>query len=77
MKPLSMQPDEKPNYPSLAIDIPGPSSELATSTLTLSADHTVSLVPASAANNGAATASAAAASNQLTVSPRCRSLHVY
>ena len=72
-----MQPDEKPNDPSLALDILGPSSEPATSTLTLSADPTVSLVPASAGNNGAATASAAAASNQLTVSLQCRSLHVY
>ena len=72
-----MQPDEKPKDPSLALDLLGPSSELATSTLTLSADPTVSSVPASAATIGAA-----AASNQVnqptgvTVSLQCHSLHV-
>ena len=71
-----MQPDEKLKDPSAALDILGPSSELATSTLTLSADSTVSSVPASAATIGAA-------SNQvnqptgLTVSLQCRSLFVY
>ena len=73
-----MQPDEKLKDPSLALDILGPSSELATSTLTLSAYPTVSSVPASAATIGAA-----AASNHVnqptgvTVSLQCHSLHVY
>ena len=68
-----MQPDEKPKDPSRAL-----SSELATSTVMLSADPTVSSVPASAATIGAV-----AASNQVnqptgvTVSLRCHSLHVY
>ena len=73
-----MQPDEKLKEPSLALDIHGLSSELATSTLTLSADPTVSSVPASAATTGAAAASNQA--NQptgITVSLRCHSLHVY
>ena len=60
-----MQPDEKLKDPSLALDLLGPSSESATSTLALSADPTVSLVPTSAATIGAAAASAAAAINQV------------
>ena len=78
MTPLSMKPYEKPKDPFLALDILGPSSELATSTLTLSTDPTVSSVPASAATTGAAAASNQA--NQptgITVSLRCHSLHVY
>ena len=68
-----MQPDEKPKDSSLALDILGPGFELATSTLTLSADPIVSSVPASAAT----------ARNQVnqptgvTVSLQCHSLHVY
>ena len=78
MKPLSMQPDEKPKYSSMALDILGPGSELATSTLTLSADPIVSSVPARAATIGAT-----AASNQInqptgvTVSLQYHSLNVY
>ena len=73
-----MRPDEKRKDPSLALDILGPSSELATSTLTLSVDPTVSSVSASAATIGAASAS-----NQVnqatgvTVSLQRHSLHVY
>ena len=78
-----MQPDEKLKEPSLALDIHRLSSELATSTLTLSADPTVSSVPTSAATIGAAVASAATAGNQVNqptgfiVSLQCYSLHVY
>ena len=70
MTSLSMQPDEKPKDPSLALD---PGFELATSTRILSSDPTVSSVPASAAT----------ARNQVnqpagvTVSLQCHSLHVY
>ena len=49
MKPLSIQPDEKPEDLRLTVDIPGSSSEPETSTLTLSADSGVPLVSASAA----------------------------
>ena len=49
MKPLSIQPDEKLEDLPLTADIPGPSSEPETSTLTLSADSAVPLVSPSAA----------------------------
>ena len=48
MRPLSIQPDEKPEDLPLTVDIPGPSSEPEPSTLTLSADFAVPLVSASA-----------------------------
>ena len=48
MKPFSIQHDESPEDLSLTVDT-GPSSELAPSTLTLSADPTVPLVPGSTA----------------------------
>ena len=68
-----MQPDKEQNNPSLALDILGLSSKLATLTLTLSPDPIVSLVPARAAT----------ASNQdnqpagVTMSLQRCLLHVY
>ena len=60
-----MQPDKKLKDPFLPLDILDPSFELATLTLMLSADPTVSSVPTSAVTIGAA-----AASNHVNLYPR-------